>query len=84
MISTSPKFLNNQNISDVAELVYEFPEEELNIISQLSIHRASSVFKILDFAEQKSIISKWFVFLTVGEIFFYNGFKVALSSTVAR
>src|SRR6195952_6081691 len=51
-------FLNNQNISDVAELIYEFPKEELDIITQLSIHRASSVFKILDFAEQKSIISK--------------------------
>lgn len=57
-LQATTKFLNNQNISDVAELVYEFPEEELNIISQLSIHRASSVFKILDFAEQKSIISK--------------------------
>ena len=48
-------FLNNQNISDVAELIYEFPQEELNIISQLSIHRASSVFKILELSTQKRI-----------------------------
>lgn len=57
-LDATTAFLNNQNISDVAELIYEFPKEELNIITQLSIHRASSVFKILDFAEQKSIISK--------------------------
>lgn len=49
-------FLNDQNISDVVKLVYEFPEYETQIIASLSIHRASSVFKILDLAEQKSII----------------------------
>ena len=49
-------FLNNQNISDVAELVYENPDFETQIISHLSIHRAASVFKILDAGEQKRII----------------------------
>ncbi len=49
-------FLNNQNISDVAELVYENPDYETQIISHLSIHRAASVFKILDAGEQKRII----------------------------
>jgi len=49
-------FLNNQNISDVADLVYENEEYESQIISHLSIHRAASVFKILDPAEQKRII----------------------------
>ena len=49
-------FLNNQNISDVAELIYENPEFESQIISHLSIHRAASVFKILESAEQKRII----------------------------
>lgn len=49
-------FLNNQNISDVAELIYENEEFESQIISHLSIHRAASVFKILDPAEQKRII----------------------------
>jgi magnesium transporter len=49
-------FLNDQNISDVAELVYENPEYESQIISHLSIHRAASVFKILDAVEQKRII----------------------------
>ncbi len=50
-------FLNDQNISDVAELIYAFKEYETQIIANLSIHRAASVFKILDFSEQKSIIS---------------------------
>ncbi|RYD77063.1 MAG: magnesium transporter [Sphingobacteriales bacterium] len=49
-------FLNNQNISDVAELIYDNEEYETQIISHLSIHRAASVFKILDLAEQKTII----------------------------
>lgn len=49
-------FLNNQNISDVADLIYENQEYESQIISHLSIHRAASVFKILESAEQKRII----------------------------
>ncbi len=51
------EFLNNQNISDVCELVYEFPDYESQIIANMSIHRASSVFKILEFHTQKSIIN---------------------------
>src|SRR5437870_1681348 len=50
------EFLNTQNISDVVNLVYDNPEYETQIISHLSIHRAASVFKILDIAEQKRII----------------------------
>jgi len=50
------EFLDDQNISDVANLIYEFPEHEIEIISYLSIHRAASVFKILDLSEQKRII----------------------------
>lgn len=49
-------FLNDQNISDVTDLLYEFPEYELQIINWLENHRAASVFKILDVAEQKRII----------------------------
>ena len=49
-------FLNHQNISDVAELIYEFPDHETNIIANMSIHRAASVFKILDLSNQKNII----------------------------
>jgi magnesium transporter len=49
-------FLNHQNISDVAELIYENTAYETQIISHLSIHRAASVFKILDVMEQKRII----------------------------
>ncbi len=50
------EFLDDQNISDVADLVEEFPEFESNIISNMSVHRAASVFKILDLSTQKRII----------------------------
>jgi magnesium transporter len=49
-------FLDHQNISDVADLIYEFPDYESSIIANMSIHRAASVFKILEFSAQKRII----------------------------
>ncbi|MBK8610446.1 MAG: magnesium transporter [Chitinophagaceae bacterium] len=49
-------FLNDQNISDVANLIYENEEFECQIISHLAIHRATSVFKILELSTQKRII----------------------------
>ena len=49
-------FLNQQNIADVAELVYEFPDFESQIVANMSVHRAASVFKILEFPTQKRII----------------------------
>jgi magnesium transporter len=52
------EFLNNQNISDVAELVYEFPDFESQILANMSVHRAASVFKILDLPTQKQIIKE--------------------------
>src|SRR5450755_1074187 len=51
-------FLDKQNISDVAELIYEYPENENEILGNLSIHRAVSTFKILDFPTQKRIIQE--------------------------
>src|SRR5205809_5803102 len=50
------EFLDDQNISDVAMLVEEFPDHESNIIANMSVHRAASVFKILDLSVQKRII----------------------------
>lgn len=50
------EFLNTQNISDVADLIYSNEDYECQIISLLSIHRASSVFKILESPTQKRII----------------------------
>jgi magnesium transporter len=52
------EFLNDQNISDVAELMNEFPEYESQIILNMNIHRAASVFKILDLSTQKTIIQE--------------------------
>lgn len=49
-------FLNQQNISDVADLVDEFPDYACQIIANMSVHRAASVFKILDLSVQKNII----------------------------
>ena len=52
------EFLNNLNISDVAALVHEYPDYGPQIIINLSIHRASSTFKILDLPVQKKIIQQ--------------------------
>ncbi len=51
-------FLNDQNISDVAELINEFPEYEHQIVGNMSVHRAAKVFKILDLPTQKNIIQE--------------------------
>lgn len=52
------EFLDEQNISDVADLVYDYEEYDSQIIAAMSIHRASSVFKILEFPTQKRIIQE--------------------------
>jgi magnesium transporter len=52
------EFLNDQNISDVAELINELPEYEHQIVGNMSVHRAASVFKILDLPTQKNIIQE--------------------------
>jgi len=52
------EFLDDQNIADVADLINEYPDYESQIIANLSIHRAASTFKILDFPTQKRIVSQ--------------------------
>jgi len=51
-------FLDKQNISDVAELINQLPDREGEILGNLSMHRAVSTFKILDFPTQKRIIQE--------------------------
>ncbi|MDI3321774.1 magnesium transporter [Pinibacter soli] len=51
-------FLNKQKISDVADLVYEYEDYSEKIIGGMSVHRAASVFKILDLGVQKTIIKE--------------------------
>src|SRR5258708_5394503 len=58
------EFLNNQNISDVAELIDELPDYESQIIGNMSTHRAASTFKILDVPTQKRIIQELPAFTT--------------------
>jgi magnesium transporter len=50
------EFLDDQNISDVAQLVDDFPEYESTIVANMALHRAASVFKILDIGLQKRIM----------------------------
>src|SRR5665213_2314438 len=50
------EFLNEQNISDVAELLEENEQREMDIFLHLSMHRAVSLFKILEHSNQKRII----------------------------
>lgn len=50
------EFLNAQNISDVADLIYDNESFEIQIIGHLSIHRAASLFKILELSTQKRIV----------------------------
>ena len=52
------EFLDDQNIADVADLIDEYPDYEDKIIANLSIHRAASTFKILDFTTQKRIVTE--------------------------
>lgn len=52
------EFLDDQNISDVASLISEYPEYEAQIIANMAIHRAASVFKILDISQQKDIVKE--------------------------
>lgn len=51
-------FLNEQNISDVAALINEYPDYEAQIIGNMAIHRAASVFKLLDISVQKRIVTE--------------------------
>src|SRR5690348_1668217 len=50
------EFLNEQNISDVAEIVENDEDRETEIFLHLSMHRAVSLFKILEHSTQKRII----------------------------
>lgn len=49
-------FLNNLHITDVVELVNQYPEHEAIILANMSMHRAIHVFKILDITQQKDIV----------------------------
>ncbi|MGJ7031524.1 magnesium transporter [Niabella hirudinis] len=52
------KFLDARNITDVVDLIYEMTEYDSQIIANMSVHRAASVFKLLETSNQKDIIHK--------------------------
>ena len=58
------EFLDDQNISDVADLIYDYPDYEAQIIASMSINRAAAVFKILDVSRQKQIVHELSSFKT--------------------
>jgi magnesium transporter len=49
-------FLDEQNISDIAELIEENEEYAATIISNMTINRSAAVFKIVDLKIQKALI----------------------------
>jgi len=51
-------YLNNLNISDVAELISELPDYGPRFIEILSLNRAVNVFRILEFPTQERILKK--------------------------
>lgn len=51
-------FLNEQNISDVEELIDSLPEHAALFIETININRAARVFGILDFPTQERIFRK--------------------------
>ena len=52
------EFLNELNISDVGQLIEDNKEHATEIMSDLSIHRAASTFKIIELGVQKDIIQE--------------------------
>lgn len=52
------EFINNLNISDVAELIDELPEQELTFFQLLDFQRGLAVFRILDFNTQENLLKK--------------------------
>lgn len=57
-------FLNDQNISDMVELIDEYPEHNTEIMANMAIHRAASVFKNLDISDQRRIVKELHPFKT--------------------
>lgn len=51
-------FLEEQNISDVKELVDELPEQAVRVFELLPITRSVHVFRILDFPTQEKILKR--------------------------
>lgn len=50
-------FLDNQNISDIAELVEENEDLQVEMIRVMSVNRAAATFKILETSTQQNIIN---------------------------
>ncbi|WP_298708595.1 magnesium transporter [Chitinophaga sp.] len=49
-------FLDDQLITDIAELIYEDPDQASLIINHLTLSRAAAAFRILEFPTQEEII----------------------------
>ncbi|CAL1516976.1 magnesium transporter [Chitinophaga sp. MM2321] len=51
-------YLDDQLITDIAELIHDLPEDAGIIINHLSITRAAAAFRILDFPLQEDVIKE--------------------------
>lgn len=51
-------YLDDQLITDVAELIHELPEQAGIIINNLSLSRAAAAFRILEFHAQEDVIQE--------------------------
>ncbi len=49
-------FLDDQLITDIAELIYEEPDQAVPIMTNLTLSRAVATFRILEFPSQEDII----------------------------
>jgi len=49
-------YLDDQLITDIAELIHELPEDAGTMINHLSIGRAAAAFRILEFPQQEDVI----------------------------
>ncbi|MCX8480936.1 MAG: magnesium transporter, partial [Sediminibacterium sp.] len=56
-INKTTDFLNNLIISDVVDIIIEYPEHSTFIIQNMFIHRSVNVFKVLELNFQKEIIN---------------------------
>jgi magnesium transporter len=50
-------FLNDQNISEIAEMLDDHPDYESDVMNCMDLHRSAMVFKILDVPAQKRIMN---------------------------
>jgi magnesium transporter len=52
------EYMNDLNISEVAEVIQEMPERAVEFFNQLEFHRGVAVFRVLDGNDQEKLLKK--------------------------